>query len=85
MDPVLGGVGLGLVWGSWVAAAIWAARPEILRAVLGSLVLTGMLVAGCLTLLGLATTVAIGVAACVSAFVGYGVRVQLGRPLEPGG
>lgn len=85
MDPVLGGVGLGLVWGWWVAAAIWAARPEILRAVMGSLVLTGMLVAGCLALLGLATTVAIGVAACVSAFVGYGVRVQLGRPLEPGG
>ncbi len=85
MDPVLGGVGLGLVWGWWVAAAIWAARPEILRAVLGSLVLTGMLVAGCLALLGLAATVAIVVAACVSAFVGYGVRVQLGRPLEPGG
>lgn len=85
MDPILGGVGLGLVWGWWVAAAIWAARPDLLRAVLGSFVLTGLLVAGCLILVGSGTTIAIGLAACVSAFVGYGLRIQLGRSLEPGG
>jgi hypothetical protein len=84
MDPVLGGVGLGLVWGWWVAAAVWAARADLVRSVLGSLVLTGLLVVGFLVLLGPATTIAIGIAASVSAFVGYGLRTQLGRPLEPG-
>jgi hypothetical protein len=44
-----------------------------------------LLVAGCLVLVGPATTVAIGVAAAAAAFVGYGVRIQLRRPLEPGG
>jgi hypothetical protein len=85
MDPVLGGIGLGLVWGWWIAAAVWAARPDLGRALAGSFLLTGLLVGGCLVLVGPATTAAVGVAAAVSALVGYGVRIQLGRPLEPGG
>jgi uncharacterized membrane protein len=60
-----------------MAAAAWAARPDLARTILGLGLLSGVLLAGCTALVGVATTAAIGVAASVAAAVGYGVRLDL--------
>lgn len=85
MDPVFGGVGLGLVWGWWIAAVAWAARADLSRALAGLAAMTALLAVGVTLLLGAVTTLAVVLAAIVATFLGYGLRLELGRSLEPGG
>ena len=80
--PVLGGIGLGLVWGWLLVMVAWPARADAERTVvaLGSASL--VLGAGIYALAGVPAVLALGAAAALAAFIGWGVRVEIRRGLQ---
>ena len=79
MGPVLGGVGLGLVWGWWL---VIVAAPTPARSITGILILgiaSVLLVAGVVGIGGSAAAVGFLAASGAAVFVAVAIREELVR------
>jgi hypothetical protein len=76
---MLGGLGLGLVWGSVLAMLAWPARGQTGRTLAGLGLASLLLTLGIYALFGLPAATALMIAAVVALSVGIGWRVERHR------
>lgn len=74
--PELGGVGLGLVWGSWLVIVAWPTRVDLRTTAILTL-FTVLLAVGIAALQGLFAVAAFGAATLGAGVVGIGIRLDL--------
>ena len=79
MGPVLGGVGLGLVWGWWIAMVTPPARVRPVKSAVVLGIASLLLVAGIYGLAGVPAVLGLICAAGLSALTGIAVRAELER------
>lgn len=81
--PVLGSIGLGLVWGSLLVMLAWPEREQPWRAILALGAASLLLAIGIYALVGLAPVVGLGVAAALASVAGLAARLDLLRRSGP--
>jgi hypothetical protein len=79
MGPVLGGVGLGLVWGWWIVMVAGPPGSRLIRTAFVVGLASVILVAGVYGLAGLPAVLGLMVAAGSGVMAGVAVRAELDR------